>query len=394
MTPKLKLLLDDLAVVLLLALCIVSPCDGNAQAPRPAPDKTLVEVSKAQNEGRFSDAEKILRDAIAETQEKDPNSPRLGDYLRRLAIIVGLRGESSEVAGLTERALEADRNALGPTDIRLANDLISSASIALNQGRNRDAEQLYAQAREIASSHLAHLETARDIDGIGAAFNALASFYIKEHRTGEAEQMLQQMKQVCDQLPPHHGVSLVCDLVPAQLAQLYRSEGRTAEADQQPSVKMGTPPELAKLDDTAKRYEKDGLYPQAEATYRQAIAWAEANRRLPTGIVLGITSITQYYNRLGGVLEKQGLNQEAETTYLRAVELQEGATTEQPGSVYSFNFTPLLSFYRAHGRLSEIEPIVLNAIELQERVLGPNAPRVADTLIQLAQIYKEEGKSE
>ena len=206
--------------------------------------------------------------------------------------------------------------------------------------------------------------------------------------------MLQQMKQACDQLPPHPGVALVCDLVPAQFAQLYRSEGRKAEADQQPSVKMGTPPELAKLDAVAERYEKDGLYPQAEATYRQAIAWAEANRRLPTGIVLGITSITQYYNRLGEVLEKQGLNQQAETTYLRAIELQEGATSEQPGSVYSFNFAPLLRFYRAHGRLSEIEPVVLNALELQERVLGPNAPRVADTLIQLAQIHKEEGQSD
>ncbi len=276
----------------------------------------------------------------------------------------------------------------------MANDLISLASIALNQGRNQDAEQLYEQAREIAQSHVAHLETARDIDGIGAIFNALASFYIKENRTGEAEEMLQQMKQACDQLPPHPGVSLVCDLVPTQLAQLYRSEGRKAEANQQPSVRMGTPPELAKLDDAAMRYEKDGLYPQAEATYRQAIAWVEANRRLPTGIVLGITSITQYYNRLGEVLQKQGLNQQAETTYLKAIELQEAATAEQPGSVYSFNFAPLLSFYRAHGRLREIEPIVRNAIELQERVLGPNAPRVADTLIQLAQVYKEEGQSD
>jgi tetratricopeptide (TPR) repeat protein len=392
MTPKLKLVLHDLAAILLLVLYIAWPRDSRAQVSS-APDKTMVTVSKAQNEGRLLDAEKILRDAIVETQEKEPNSPRLGDYLRRLATLVARRGDSSEVVTLNQRALEADRNALGPTDLRVANDLTSMASLALSQGRNQDAEQLYGQALQIVQLHLPHLETTRDIDGAGAVFSALASFYIKEHRTGEAEVMLQQMKMVCDQLPPHPGVALGCDTVPTQLAQLYRSEGRAAEADQEPSVDIGTPPQLAKLDSAAEQYKKDGLYPQAEATYRQAIAWIEANRKLPTGIYLGVTFSTQYYNRLGAVLEKQGLDEQAEATYRGAIELQEAAKTERPASVYGFDFMPLLSFYRAHGRLSEIEPIIGKALELQESVLGANAPRVADTLIALAGVYQEEGRS-
>jgi len=178
-----------------------------------------------------------------------------------------------------------------------------------------------------------------------------------------------------------------------QLAQLYRSEGRTAQAEQQPSITMGTPSELARLDSAAEQYEKDALYSQAEATYRQAIAWIEANRKLPTGIVLGVTSITQRYNRLGAVLEEQGLNEQAEATYREAIELQEAASTERPGSVYSFNFAPLLTFYRSHGRLSDIEPIIRKVLKLQESILGANAPRVADTLIELARVYEEEGRS-
>ena len=127
MTPKLNLVLHDLAAILLLVLYIASPRDSRAQVSS-APDKTMVAVSKAQNERRLLDAEKILRDAIAETQQKEPNSPRLGDYLRRLAALVARRGGSSEVVALNQRALEADRNALGPTDLRVANDLTYMAS--------------------------------------------------------------------------------------------------------------------------------------------------------------------------------------------------------------------------------------------------------------------------
>jgi tetratricopeptide (TPR) repeat protein len=330
----------------------------------------MLAVSKAQNEGRFLDAEKILRDAISETQESDPNSPRLGDYLRRLAMIVGIKGESSEAIALNQRALEADRKALGPTDLRVANDLTSMASNALNQGRNQEAEQLFQQALDIAQLHLPYLETSRDIDGVAAVFGALAGFYTKDHRPAEAEAMLLQKKKVCDLLPPHPGVILTCDTVPMDLAQLYRSEGRAAEADQQPSVDLGTPAELARLDRAAAQYEKDGLYAQAEITYRQAIAWIQANRRLSTGIVLGTTLVTERYNRLGGVFEKQGLNEKAEVTYREAIDLQESPTSDKPGSVYSFNFTPLLNLYRAQGRLSNIEPIIRKAIEIQEMTLG------------------------
>jgi tetratricopeptide (TPR) repeat protein len=363
---------------LLLMLGIHGPGTVRAQNRPSAPDKTLLAVSRAQNEGRYLDAEKILRDAIGETQASDPNSPRLGDYLRRLAMIVGIRGDSSEAIALNQRAFEADRKALGPTDLRVANDLTSMASISLNQGRNQEAEQLYQQALDIAQLHLSHLETGRDVGGVAAVFAALAGFYTQAHRLAEAEAMLLQMKKLCDLLPPHPGVILVCDMAPAQLAQLYRSEGRAVEADQQPSFDRGTPAELAKLDRAAEKYEKDGLYAQAEVTYRQAIAWIEANRTLSTGIVLGTSFLTDRYNRLGGVFEKQGLNERAEAIYRDALELQEAPSSDKPGSIYYFNFTPLENFYRAHGRLNEIEPVIRKALEIQEKTVGEQSPRVVN----------------
>src|SRR5579884_1705300 len=98
--------------ILLIFLPLLRPA-GNAQTSSSSAN-TMRAVSKAQNEGRLLDAEKILRQAIAETEQNDPKSPMLGNYLRRLALIVSLDGDPSQAAALGQRALQADRAALGP----------------------------------------------------------------------------------------------------------------------------------------------------------------------------------------------------------------------------------------------------------------------------------------
>jgi hypothetical protein len=83
----------------------------------------MLSVTEAQNEGRLLDAEKTLRNAIADTEQSEPNNPRLGNYLRRLAMIVGDAGHSSEQMALNRRALDVDRAAFGPGGLRVADDL-------------------------------------------------------------------------------------------------------------------------------------------------------------------------------------------------------------------------------------------------------------------------------
>jgi tetratricopeptide (TPR) repeat protein len=376
MPPIQKPLFSALPAAALL-IVFVAPL-ASAQARPPAPDKTLLAVSRAQNEGRLLDAQKILRDAISETQANDPKNPHLGDYLRRLASLVG--SKDSSFLELNQRAIEADRNALGPTDLRIAYDLTLLGSMMLNQSRTQDAEQYYEQAREIAEFHLAHLKTVREADGAAAVFAVLARFYAKDGRPGEADVMTQQLKKACDQIPPHPGVILVCDMEPA------------TQPVQRPSI-PGTPVELARLDSAAAQYEKDGLYPQAEVSYREAITWIETHRKQPTGIVLGITFVTQRYNWLGRVLVKEGLNSQAEAIYKQAIQLQE-ADAGNAGSIYSFDFMPLLNLYRAEHRLSDIEPIMRNALEVQQRVLGSDSPRAARTMVKLAGVYEAEGAND
>lgn len=376
-------------------LCMLLPRASKAQARPSPPDKTMVAVSKAQQEGRLLDAEKILRDAIGETQKGDPNSPRLADYLKRLALLVGRKGDSAEADALMQRAFEVDRNALGPADLRVANDIASVAYGSLNRGRTQEAEQLFMQALEIAQLRSSHLETMSDINGAGAVFSAVASFYIKENRLAEAEAMLLQMKKVCDLLPPHPGIILGCDSAPTQLAQLYRSEGKVAEADQQPPVTSYLPPELAALNRLAEKYANDGLYPSAEDTYNRAIALAEKMDADPQSRYASL--VVGEMNSLAQLFEKEGLKDRAERTYASALEMIEKlAGPQQPNhKLYATILNPhrLIDFYRREGRLKDAEPLLQRVLEIQEQSLGERDGAVAQTLLTLAGIYQEEGKN-
>jgi tetratricopeptide (TPR) repeat protein len=102
--------------------------------------------------------------------------------------------------------------------------------------------------------------------------------------------------------------------------------------------------------------------------------------------------LVEQYNRLGEVIEKQGLNAQAEAMYRGAIEMQETQDPRDSSNVASFDFYPLLNLYRTQGRISDIEPIVINALAIQEERRGKESPSVAQTLFFLADVYQEEGK--
>lgn len=150
----------------LIIILVVSSQASLAQDGPPARDPIMLSVTKAQNEGRLLDAEKILRDAIADTEQQEPKSPRMGNYLRRLAMIVEQKGQFSEAMALNRRSLDVDRIAFGPTGLRVADDLEVIASLTLSQGNQEEAEQLLKEALEIAEINRAHLQSTYTVDGV------------------------------------------------------------------------------------------------------------------------------------------------------------------------------------------------------------------------------------
>jgi len=383
------------ATVLIPLLMLGPSSVSQGQSRRQAPDSTQLAVTQALRDGRFTDAEKLLTDAVGELEQSDPSSPRLAGYLKNLARMLDMRGRRSDAIALTKRAAEIDRNAFGPSDLRIINDLLNLASYSQIQGNLQEAEQFLTQALEIARSNLTKLTSWSDVGFAAAASGNLASLYIVEHRWTEAEPLLLEESKLCDFIEePYRAGYALCGSRSGMLAEVYRGEGRTVDADQLPRDEH-FPAELAALNRIAEKYEKDGLDPSAEVTYNRAIALAEKMEADPQNRYGGL--IVGEMNSLGQLFEKEGLRDRAERTYASALEIDEKLAGPQRGhTAYAVMLDPhyLLELYRSEGRLKDVETLLQRVLEIQEQSLGERHRSVVQTLTTLAGVYTEEGEKD
>jgi tetratricopeptide (TPR) repeat protein len=372
-------------ILLFVLPMILLPSVARSQESSLARDPVFRSARKAQQEGRIADAEKILNDRIHAIEQTQPNSPELVPYLNLLAGIEFMKQQTSDGHAIYERVLEIDRSAFGPSDSRSVRDLINVAS-TLGPGKNEEQEQLLKQALNLA------LQNPKPAPAMAAeALSSLAHLYQIEQRWYEAEPLAEQGMKICAsmQMPG------TCESLLGTLVDVYLNVGRSVDAGQVYTnyVDADFPPELDALYKSAQRYENDGLYAQAEFTYRQAVAWTEAHPLWTGGkIPADLTgTLPSTYNGIGRVLEKQGRDDLAEESYKRAIALQEARASEEPMSIRSFGFPELMNLYRREGRLKELEPIIQHALELQEKFVGESSTHVARTLVTFADLYKQEG---
>ncbi len=383
------------ATVFIPLLMLGPSCFSQAQSPRQAPDPTQLALTQAMRDGRFTDAEKLLTDAIGELEQSDPSSPRLAGYFKNLARLLDMRGRHSDAMALINRAVEIDRNAFGPSDLRFANDLLTLATNARTRGNLPEAEQFLNQALEIERSNRTKLTSGSDVSLAAGVLGSIATLYIAERRWTEAEAMLLDESKLCEffKEPFHAGYGL-CGPLSEMLAEVYHGEGRTVEAEKLPRDE-GWPPELAALNRIAEKYKYDGLYPAAEDTYNRAIALAEKIEADPKNSYGGL--IVEETNLLGQVFEKEGFKDQAERTYASAMGIDEklaGPQLNQMGYARTLNPHYLLELYRSENRLKDAEPLLQHVLEIQERSLGERNRFVVQTLTTLAAVYKEEGKND
>jgi len=372
--------------VIQIFLVIIIPCVAQAQSTRPAADPVTVAETKAMRERRYADAEKILVDAIQAAEQTEPESPRLAGYLKRLAQLLLMKDQFTEAVTLWQRALEIDRRALGPRDMNVANDLTSIASLLRTRGRNDEAEQLLTQALEITDLNASHFGSAKDAEAAAIVFVTLGDLYVSEQRWTEAEPLLLEGKKLCDLLRNPAGA---CERIAHNLGEVYRAEGKAADADHSASDPGAFPAEVASLNEEGKRYLAEGMYPQAEDVYKRAISWIQKNPQ-PTFPDLYSVEL----NSLGQALEKQRRNDEAERNYLSAIEWKESTAGPKPPAslgIQYFDFSYLLNLYRTEGRLADLDPVVSRVLETQQRFLDPQNAGIAQTLLTLANLYKEQG---
>lgn len=118
------------------------------QLPPPA-DPIRIAVVKAEREGRWADAQKLLEDEIHKLELGEANNPTLADYLRSLSFVLSQKRDNAAATEAAQQALEIDKNAFGPTDIHILRDLLPIASFYRNRGDQDKAERALLQAVDI-----------------------------------------------------------------------------------------------------------------------------------------------------------------------------------------------------------------------------------------------------
>jgi tetratricopeptide (TPR) repeat protein len=366
-------------VAALTAALLVPPTAAQQPAWSPNDDPVARSVNEAIHDQRYTDAEKILLQAIP-AAEQSPSGPQLSFYRRSLAALLQLKGDSTGALAQAQLALENQRKLYGSADIRVAGDLSNVGFYLQSLQRPQDAEPLFRQAAEIArqNPNVSGVEPETRVSPLAS----LGSFYDQEGRVNEAVAVYEEALRLC----PVGRVSPQCNTLRGALAGLYRRQGRIVDAEQMPGGPR--PAELVRLERQAQDALRGRFFVQAEIHYRSAIDWIVQNPAARAE-----TSLSREWAGLGRALEEQGRMNLAEEAYRKSLDLYESRINPRfPQFAYGFPLS-LADLYRKQNRFSEAEDVFRHVLEVQEKILGPDSAHVAETLVQLAQLYAVEGQT-
>jgi len=375
-------------------LALVSGAGCFAQNERADPNALQRAITKARNDGRFVDAENLLRDGIQKLEEENPQNPQISTYLKELAPLVARREGEAAYGPLVERAYAIDRAAFGASDLRVANDLTLLASSSDRAGNNREAERQFEDAVSIVRSKEADLRWNAGAGLAAGILGAAVTFYIEEKKWVDAEVLMPEEVRLCNMVPDEfRGGFGLCERTAETAAEIYRGEGRAVQVEEG-RPRTGLPPELVALNQTAEKYLNDGLYPAAEETYKQAIELA--GRMDSDHDHYGALRIVEM-DQLGQLFEREGSKDQAEKSYLGALEIGEREArsgSNHPSFAISLLPFSLIYLYKNEGRLRDAEAVVQGVLEIQVASLGERHRATVDTLGELADIREQEGLQE
>jgi tetratricopeptide (TPR) repeat protein len=303
-------------------------------------------------------------------------------------------GKLAEALAAAQRALEIDRSSGG----RSANSLVTAdlsiiAGILQAQGKNEEAERAVNQATELAGPN--------PNPAIKVVLLLIfGSIYKSDGRLLEAEVPLPKALKICS--PGNTQASPVgsCAAVQEILSDVYRKEGKAFDADQMTSTKLdNATSNLNNLDRRAQQYMDDGHYAESETAYRQIIESMEGNptaettRQAHPGAKWWDMLPGEYYS-LGKALQ---INRDAETEFKKSIDARRKLHQLHPNvlsNALRSSLSALWVAYHQQGRFNELEPLMQEAVGIQEKGDSSNDMAKAAMVRMLAEMYAEEGTSD
>lgn len=353
----------------------------------PALDPTLEAISKAEQEGRLLDAEKLLTAAVHEAGSASAPNQRMSRLLKLLAGVEINLGRYPDAIVAMQKALAIDKEIYQPEGAGSLVDLYALAAYNRRAGNQVDADratgEALALARKFPGLHNATLVTAL----WQASLNAREG-----HRSDEAHALLAEAAKICQAQG-----ELETNICPVVLSNYYRETGDTGQVEKVLLDAAAQGPvdyhghadfghQLNALGQLAAHYQQEGSYALAEATYQKEIAVAE-------NYILNPLVAPRVYYQYGRLLEIEGKDKEAEAAYKHAFDTFEHMQGRfRTHAIQELSDAPLVRLYQKEGRTSDAVTILDQVLVDQEQVLDPNDVHLASTLITLARMKAEGGK--
>jgi len=355
-------------------------------------DPELQAILKAEQEGRWLDAEKLLNAAVGNAEALSAPATRLRFLLNQLGSLEFRLGQYTQAVSTAQRVLSVDMS-FPPAGRQLVP--FDYQNLAIYSERAEDpatAEKAYKEGVALARKNPGPQKTS-----LLTALTRLEGFYRRQRRTADARALQQEATQICESQPEPRAAR--CEVI---LGGYYRRNGHAGyaedvlsqQASQVASGQKHSPyfDKLFALVALAHQYEQDKSYDLAEATYQKTIALAQTPTRKYPGKLKNPPLVAALYDQLGRAYQMDARDQDAETAYQRAFNLRVQAAATDRSVVGPLAYSGLARFYQMRGRLTDADHVLSRALAVQERVLDPQDIRLARTLTELARVKTRESE--
>ncbi|GHO79489.1 hypothetical protein KSD_72600 [Ktedonobacter sp. SOSP1-85] len=284
----------------------------------------------------------------------------LGDtHLLSVQMLTGLaitykRGRNHEQAiSLYERALQVGPKIFGEKSLDFAEILMSLAGLYKDREEYEKAGQLYEQVHTICN--VVEHEKVLEKDDLALLINIytnVGNFFLRQHKTTEAEPYLKQALHLHQELFAHKDILYA--FIVSNLAEFSRLQGKTAEAIAQHEEAL----------DLRKKLIGEKHPDIAESLYNLGTLYEDENRDVEA---------ERYYKQALTIYEKALGSQHLTPTLVKKV---------------------LASFYNCQKRYEEAKPLFQSALATYETILGEKHAKTMQVLLDLGYLYEQQGKHE
>jgi tetratricopeptide (TPR) repeat protein len=346
--------------------------------------------------------------------ERKMSFPEAAHLLQRTGSYLQDRGQFAQAEKLITQALAISQQTFGFDHPNLAPLLINLGFLADYYHQDRiQAEQYYQRAVTIREQALGsnHPDVATSLNKF-----ALFYYYQGKERYSLVESLLQRVLTIREQTlePNHPAIAMTLN----DLGRLYHRQGKYEQAEQfcqraltiyKQTLEPDNPLIGTSLNNLAKIYRSQQEYDEAEKFFQQALIIREQSLRNHPDVAETLEDLAKVYIAQGkqyetvemygeGELrpEHEKRYEEAALLYKRALTIRTQVLGPSHPSVDS-NIRKLVELYKSESKYVEIEQLYQEAMNTFEQIQGPDHPstiNARNNYTRLLQDVKREQENE